>query len=78
MSDVEAILRWVAVVLALAVAFAPFAWWLCRPLPSRGAGVVVPLALLAAIWPGWFASAGLGLPFTAWMPWKISSMRVTR
>lgn len=72
MNDVEAVLRWVAVVLALAVAFAPLAWWLCRALPSRGAGVVVPLALLVAVWPGWFASAGFGLPFAGWVPWATA------
>lgn len=69
MSDTEAVVRWLAIVSVLAAAFAPLAWWLCRPLTSRGAGVVVPLAMLAAVWPGWFMSAGFGLPFASWMPW---------
>jgi YYY domain-containing protein len=73
-SDPEAVVRWLAVLAVLSIGFAPLTWWLFRALPSRGAGAVLPLAMVAAVWPGWFAAAGFGAPYATWMPWATAAV----
>ncbi|MFM9106443.1 MAG: DUF2298 domain-containing protein [Chloroflexota bacterium] len=64
MTDAEAILRWLGVVLAFAAAGLPLARLL---LPSGGfaaAALAPPVGVLAGVFPAWFAAAAFGVPYS--------------
>lgn len=56
--------RWYLVLLLITWGFAPAVRWLFGSLPGRGAAVGRPAALLFVLWPTWFVSGSIGVPFT--------------
>lgn len=64
MNDPEAIVRWLAVVTAVGIAFAPVVLWLARGLDSAATALVRPLGLVLLTAIVWWPAAALGLPFT--------------
>lgn len=56
--------RWYIALVLITWGLAPAVRWLLGGLPSRGAPVARPAALLFVLWPTWFLSGSIGLPFT--------------
>ena len=57
--------RWYIALLLITWGLAPAVRWLLGGLPDRGASVARPAALLFVLWPTWFLSGSVGLPFTS-------------
>ena len=58
--------RWYIVLVLITWGFAPAVRWLLGGLADKGASVARPAALLFVLWPAWFLSGSVKLPFTSW------------
>lgn len=64
MSDLDAILRWYAVLTLISVGLAPPIVWLGRGPGPLAYGIVRPVALVVLTWLVWWPAALFGLPFS--------------
>ena len=64
MSDIEAVIRWVAALAAVFAVGLPLSALLFEDQADSGPWFAVPVGLLAVVGPAWFASAAFGLPWT--------------
>jgi len=63
-STAEALIRWLATLGVVFVAFAPLVVWMFRPLRMTGLAVLGPVATLGVVLPMWWFAAGLRLPYS--------------
>lgn len=86
MSDLEAIVRWVAALAAVFALGVPLSILLFGDQANEGGWFAVPVGLLALVGPPWFVSAALGVPYSSpvlglWLAvallggWLIASRR---
>ena len=61
--------RWYLVLVVLTWGLAPWVRWLCPAFPAASAYVARPVALLAVVWPVWFLSSTVGLPYRSVTLW---------
>lgn len=66
--------RWYIVLVLITWGFAPAVRWLLGGLPDKGASVARPAALLFVLWPTWFLSGSVSLPFTSAGIWLTLSL----
>ena len=57
--------RWYIALVLITWGFAPAVRWLLGGLSDKGASVARPAALLFVLWPTWFLSGSVNLPFTS-------------
>jgi len=57
--------RWYLALVLITWGLAPAVRWLLGVLPDKGASVARPAALLFVLWPTWFLSGSIGIPFTS-------------
>jgi YYY domain-containing protein len=61
--------RWYIALMLITWGFAPAVRWLLGGLSDKGAAVARPAALLFVLWPTWFLSGSVKLPYTSWGIW---------
>ena len=61
--------RWYIALVLITWGFAPAVRWLLGGLSDKGASVARPAALLFVLWPTWFLSGSVRLPYTSWGIW---------
>lgn len=64
--------RWYVVLLVLTWGVAPWVRWLCPAFPAASAYVARPVALLAVVWPVWFLSGTVGVPYGPVTLWGVA------
>ena len=58
-------MRWYIALMLITWGLAPAVRWLLGGLPDKGATVARPAALLFVLWPTWFLSGSVDIPFTS-------------
>ena len=69
--------RWYIALMLITWGLAPAVRWLLGGLPDKGATVTRPAALLFVLWPTWFLSGSVKLPFTSagvWLTLAVLSL----
>jgi YYY domain-containing protein len=61
--------RWYIVLILITLGFSPAVRWLLGGLSDKGSSVARPAALLFVLWPTWFLSGSVGVPYTSWGIW---------